>query len=633
MHDLKQLQSRIDDAFSTRGAATASADVNVLSATAEAARPIARKQAEIEGFAVIAAASLIILGITLQFTLSTIVGGALLLVGAGLLIANMIIAARRDLARAAPQTPAAPNEALLRAQHESAMKSQLLATVSHDIRTPLSGIAGMSHLLSQTRLTPEQANYLTGIRQSANALSQLVDDLLDFSSIEAGRFQLRPQEEDLRQLIEGVVEMLAHRAHGKGVEIASWVSTDVPALISLDPARLRQVLYNLIGNAVKFTYTGGVLVSATLERDKLVISVRDSGPGMTAEDQDRIFAAFEQAGTDRDKAAGTGLGLAISRRIIAEAGGALSVASIKGQGSTFTIRIPVQLSGDFGARRSRSTALSGSRVLAVIPDGVTLEALSQLIAALGGECMRADTVEAALDILAERSGNRNGFTDLIADHRLADGLASSLAEQPGLCDRNIRKIFLISPEARGERPFGAGYDSWLIRPLRERSLTGVLQGRMAGIELRDPHNGHVTTGNSRWTQAEPHGLDVLLGEDDPVNRLLMRTMLQKAGHTVRETETFHDLIAGAVVTRGRPGVIVTDLSMPGGNGFDAIAAIRNFERSNNLDETPIIVVTASKGTDVSQQAIDAGATGILTKPADPKTLIEMISSLALRQAS
>jgi signal transduction histidine kinase/CheY-like chemotaxis protein len=633
MHDLKQLQSRIDDAFSTRQATATRADENDLFAPAEAARSTARQQIEIQGLAVIAAACMIILGITVQFMFSTIVGGALLLGGAGLLIANLIVSARRDLARAAQQTPAATSKALLRAQHESAMKSQLLATVSHDIRTPLSGIAGMSHLLSQTRLTPEQANYLTGIRQSANALSQLVDDLLDFSSIEAGRFQLRPQEEDLRQLIEGVVEMLAHRAHEKGVEIASWVSTDVPALVSLDPARLRQVLYNLIGNAVKFTHTGGILVSAALERDNLVISIRDSGPGMTAEEQGRIFAAFEQVGTDRDKAAGTGLGLAISRRIIAEAGGTLSVASIKGQGSTFTIRMPVQLSGDFGARRSRSTALSGSRVLAVVPDGVTLEALSQLIAALGGECMRADTVDAALDILAERSGDRNGFTDLIADHRLADGLASGLAEKPALCDRNIRKIFLISPEARGERPFGAGYDSWLIRPLREGSLTGVLQGRMAGIELRDPLSNSISASSSRWTQAEPHRLEVLLGEDDPVNRLLMRTILQKAGHTVRETETFHDLIAAAAVTRGRPGVIVTDLSMPGSNGFDAIAAIRNFERSNNLDETPIIVVTASKGAGVSQQATDAGATGILIKPADPKTLVEMISSFALRQAS
>ena len=169
------------------------------------------------------------------------------------------------------QAARAREEARLKAEYNSAAKSRLLATVSHEIRTPLSGILGMNHLLAQTPLTLEQANYLTGIRQSGNALVQLVEDLLDFSTIEVGRFQLRPRTEALRPLIEGVVEMLAHRAHEKGIEIAATVAADVPVTMEFDPARLRQVLFNVIGNAVKFTQTGGVLIRAELDGEDFAI--------------------------------------------------------------------------------------------------------------------------------------------------------------------------------------------------------------------------------------------------------------------------------------------------------------------------------------------------------------------------
>ena len=191
---------------------------------------------------------------------------------------NRLGGAAPKASQTAPEPPASSfsnltdaRQALERAERESAMKSRILATVSHDIRTPLSGIAGMTNLLGQTRLTPEQANYLAGIGQSVQALSQLVDDLLDFSAIEAGRFQLHPREDDLRQLIEGVVEMLAPRAHEKRIEVASFVSPEVPGLLSFDPERLRQVLFNLVGNAVKFTQEGGVLVTARLDDTTLVL--------------------------------------------------------------------------------------------------------------------------------------------------------------------------------------------------------------------------------------------------------------------------------------------------------------------------------------------------------------------------
>ena len=627
MPEFRELHKRIEDAFSP----TAGDDHTRLEdSTPPQPKTASRIARLLPGLLFIASASLILFGDALNLRLPVTAAAVLFLCGASILALNLYRAARTDAKRL--KGAATPNPALQRAEHKSAMKSQLLATVSHDIRTPLSGISGMSHLLSQTRLTPEQANYLTGIRQSTEALSRLVDDLLDYSSIEAGRFQLHQQKADPRQLIESVIEMLAHRAHEKDIEVASWFSADVPDFLLLDPARLRQVLYNIIGNAVKFTASGGVLVGACIESNALVITIRDSGPGMGADDQARIFSEYEQAGTDGDKAAGTGLGLAISQRIVMQAGGTLTVESEKDVGSTFTIRLPVTLGDNLAVPNSRSSTLGQSQVLVVAPQGVAREALSQTIATLGGGYQLASTVEEAEGILSFSGGHSHRITDIIADHRMADALSSLLKAQPHLCNSNIRKIFLVSPEARAGRQFGSGYDSWLIRPLREGSLTGVLLGKMAGIELRDPLHDSPTNSGSRWTQAGPHSLSVLLGEDDPVNRLLMRTVLQKAGHKVVETQDFHALIAAATVLPVRPDVVVTDLAMPGGTGFDALAAIRNFERMNMLEELPIVVVTASKGAAIRQQAIEAGATTVLTKPADPQQLSQLIASFAISKA-
>lgn len=521
-------------------------------------------------------------------------------------------------------------QALERAERESAMKSRILATVSHDIRTPLSGIAGMTNLLSQTRLTPEQANYLAGIGQSVQALSQLVDDLLDFSAIEAGRFELHPREDDLRQLIEGVVEMLAPRAHEKGIEVASFVAPDVPGLLSFDPERLRQVLFNLVGNAVKFTREGGVLVTARLDGATLVLAIRDTGPGMSEKGQAKLFREFEQVGNDRQRAGGTGLGLAISRRIVAEARGSITVESRLGIGSTFVVKMPVEPVADMRPAQARAMALTGTRMLAILPEGVCKEALAATVEALGGSIQTAATLAQALAKLDAQDAR---FTDIVVDHRLADHLSDELRAHPRFMDRSVRRILLTDPESRiGSRFFGAGYDSWLVRPLRERSLTGVLQGRMKGIELRDPLNDNQGSQDSRWTHPGTASLDVLIGEDDPVNRLLLKTVLKKGGHRVTEVDNFHDLVRDATVPVGRPAAIVTDLAMPGGNGFDMLAAIRDFERSNRLPEVPIIVVTGSAGDEVRRHAIEAGATELLAKPADPQRLSDLLATYAARRA-
>ncbi|WP_411034641.1 hybrid sensor histidine kinase/response regulator [Shinella sp. BYT-45] len=528
-----------------------------------------------------------------------------------------------------------------RAEEASAAKSRLLATVSHEIRTPLSGILGMSHLIGQTRLTAEQKNYLAGIRQSGHALVQLVDDLLDFSTIEAGRFQLRPSEEPVRPMLESVVEMLSPRAHEKGIEIGSFVSPEVPGLLLYDAPRLRQVLYNVVGNAVKFTHAGGVSLETTLDRGAVVIRVTDTGPGMNAEEQARIFEEFEQTGSAAQRSGGTGLGLAISARILSEAGGALTLESTPGKGSTFTIRMPVDLRTKTAAGGARSGMLAGSLVFLFAPAGPASKALVRTIDALGGTCHPAASVDEALDLAQLLSGRKAELTDIIVDNRLAGAFRRELADVGYFRDSRARRIYLVNPEERGGRALGngEGYDSWLIRPLRERSLVEVLRGRMKGVEVRDAINDNRPILKDLPQQTAPApaqaaGARILLAEDDPVNAMLVRAVLERAGHTVRHVPDYPALVSAlAGATDAGPfaaDLIVTDLGMPGGDGKEMIARI--VQRDYGNAPLPVVVLTADSRAGLREELLAAGADAVLAKPADPVRLIAEIERL-LRRAT
>ena len=525
-------------------------------------------------------------------------------------------------------------EARRRAEQASQAKSRLLATVSHEIRTPLSGILGMSHLISQTRLTSEQKNYLAGMRQSGHALVQLVDDLLDFSSIEAGRFQLRPAPEPLRETIESVVEMLSHRAHEKGIEIGATIAADVPGLMDFDAARLRQVLFNVIGNAVKFTHTGGVLVSASLERETIVVSVDDSGPGMNAREQARVFDEFEQAGASAQRAGGAGLGLAISRRIMEEYGGTLTLSSVPGTGSTFEIRFPALGCDLSTASLARKDVLGMSRVLVMAPAGPASSALSATIRTLGGFCERAETIEEAQAAAVRALSTGMPLTDIIVDHRHAAQFRRLLTQMPSLEQQKLRKTYLINPEERNGRQINQmdGYHAWLIRPLREKSLVEVLRGRMKGMEVRDAIND-----NRPMLREVPALRDrladggVLLAEDDPINALMVRSVLERAGHSVRVVNDFAalsgTLFDAPATVRIAPELIISDLNMPGGDGLSMLRRLRQHEGQSGSRPIPVIILTSDTQLDTRQKLLMAGANAVLSKPADPKALTAEIDRL------
>lgn len=554
--------------------------------------------------------------------------------GSGALMMHSIARDITEESRAARES----EDARRRAERASQAKSRLLATVSHEIRTPLSGILGMSHLISQTRLTGEQKNYLAGMRQSGHALVQLVDDLLDFSSIEAGRFQLRPSEEAVRDTIESVVEMLSSRAHEKGIEIGATVAATVPGLLEFDAARLRQVLFNVIGNAVKFTHKGGVFVSADLVGQALFVRVEDTGPGMTAEEQARIFDEFEQAGDNAQRSGGSGLGLAISRHIMEQFGGSLTLSSEVGKGTTFEIRFPVSAGELEASARSRQGTLEGTRVLVMAPKGPAARALLETITTLGGHCILAETFGEARLHAGRAASGAAGLTDIIVDHRHAAQFRRLLADLPGLAQLKIRRIYLVNPEERNGRPMNQidGYQAWLIRPLRERSLVEVLRGRMKGMEVRDAINDNrPMLREVPALRIEPVRKGVLLAEDDPVNALIIRSILEKAGHTVRPVVDFaalaNTLFDAPVAERMTPELIVTDLNMPGGTGLDMLSRLRQQEREGlRRTATPVIVLTSDVSEETRQTLMAAGASAVLAKPAEPARLTGEIDRLLKR---
>jgi signal transduction histidine kinase/CheY-like chemotaxis protein len=527
--------------------------------------------------------------------------------------------------------------ARLKAEAQSVTKSRQLATVVHELRTPLNGILGMGQLLGRTHLSPEQQNYIGGIRQAGQALAQLVDDLLDYSTMEAGRFKLNTRAENLRQLIESVVEMLAPRAHEKHVEIGATVMSDLPDLHDFDPARLRQVLFNVIGNAVKFTQTGGVLIRAWPETENVVITVSDTGPGMTEEEQARIFGEFEQAGSAEARSGGTGLGMAISHRIVQEFGGSLSVESEKGVGSTFTIRLPLAptesavsfVEGIRAQPSGRAEALRSSRVLLLAPEGPSSSAIIGLIETLGGTCIQVGSNAEAEKRIEDAGKGADRFTDLIVDHRLAGGPAGALVHD------GLRRILLVNPEDRGSQPQEL-YDAWLIRPLRERTLIDVLRGRLGGREAVAPAPVEAAD-ISRVTDPAPaaqSGLSILLAEDDAVSAMLYSTILKRAGHTVKRVEDFPSLLSAAC-GETPPDLVISDMHMPGGEITHALAAIA--ASANGRGESlPVIILTGEGRLSQHVQVLSAGATHVMEKPVSPDRLNEVVrqfGTAAMRQAS
>jgi PAS domain S-box-containing protein len=506
-----------------------------------------------------------------------------------------------------------------RAEQASFAKSRFLATVSHEIRTPMNGIMGMATLLADTKLSAEQRTYVGAISTSASALLALIEDLLDYSKIEAGRLEIEPQRMSVRELVESVVELMAARAFAKSIGIGCHIAPDVPNSIVADPGRLRQILLNLLGNAIKFTEEGGVLVTVTTATHEgkrtVAFKVDDTGPGLEKSALERIFQEFEQADTSSTrKHGGAGLGLAITRRLVDAMNGAIAVESAPGEGAAFTVHLP--LVEPEGVTEEAVLALKGWDVAILTPHAVEGEALAMTVRAHGGKARVFEGEKSALSLLRRRKA---AFDVIIIDAALED-------ETGGLLGRLRRKglragqaLTLIAPTDRGRlSKFRAnGYSAFIARPARDRTLLRLLLNTQVAEER--PVGEERARRERR--RADGGGLRVLVAEDNEINAMLARVTLTKAGHKV------------AVVTNGRAAVdalarptrdydvVLMDLHMPVMDGLNATVQIRRYEEETGLPPVPIVILSADGQEKTRHSALEHGATGFITKPLDPDRLL------------